>query len=175
MLTRKWPVFAATMALIVAADLYTKAMAVRHLQFGRTLRVLGGSLPLTLTFNQGAVFSLNVGPASRWFFLTTSVIALAAMLVFYHRTDPRHRLQLAALALISSGAVGNLIDRVRWAHGVVDFIGPINLGVMFWPVFNVADSAITCGALLLAAALWRADRAPVPVPASASAPSQTTA
>ncbi len=158
MLTRKWPVFAITMALIVATDLYTKAMAVRHLQFGRTLRVLGGSLPLTLTFNQGAVFSLSVGPASRWFFLVTSLIALAAMLVFYHRTDARHRMQLAALALISSGAVGNLIDRVRWENGVVDFIGPINLGVMFWPVFNVADSAITCGALLLAAALWRSDR-----------------
>ncbi len=164
MLSRKWPVFGMMMALIVAADLYTKAMAVRHLQFGRTLRVLGGSLPLTLTFNQGAVFSLNVGSASRWFFLITSLIALAAMLVFYHRTDVRHRLQLAALALISSGAVGNLIDRIRWEHGVVDFIGPINLGVMFWPVFNIADSAITCGALLLAAALWRSERAPAPTP-----------
>lgn len=164
MLTRKWPVFGVTMALIVAADLYTKALAVRHLQFGQTLRVLGGSVPLTLTFNQGAVFSLNVGPASRWFFLTTSVIALVAMLVFYHRTDVRHRLQLTALTLISSGAVGNLIDRIRWEHGVVDFIGPINLGVMFWPVFNIADSAITCGALLLAAALWRSDHAPAPSP-----------
>ena len=91
--------------------------------------------------------------------------ALCAILVFYHRTDRSHRLQLASLALISSGAVGNLIDRIRWEHGVVDFIGPINLGVMFWPVFNVADSAITCGALLLAAALWRSERSSEPAPA----------
>ncbi len=155
---RKWLFFGLTTAGIVLLDLVTKALAVHYLRFGQTVRVLGGALALTLTFNRGAAFSLSVGEASRWFFLATSVFALAAILIFYHRTDRSHRLQLAALALISSGAVGNLIDRIRWEHGVVDFIGPINLGVMFWPVFNVADSAITCGALLLAAALWRSDR-----------------
>jgi signal peptidase II len=156
---QKWQFFALTMTAIVVADLVTKAMAVRYLRFGET-RVLAGLVPLTLTFNRGAAFSISVGEASRWFFLVTSLLALAAILVFYHRTDPLHRMQRLALALISSGAVGNLIDRIRWEHGVVDFIGPINLGVMFWPVFNVADSAITCGALLLALALWRSDRAP---------------
>lgn len=164
---RKWLFFGLTMGVIVLLDLVTKALAVHYLRFGQTVHVLGGALVLTLTFNRGAAFSLSVGEASRWFFLATSVFALCAILVFYHRTDSSHRLQLAALTLISSGAVGNLIDRVRWAHGVVDFIGPINLGVMFWPVFNVADSAITCGALLLAAALWRSDRkVEVPEPAS---------
>jgi signal peptidase II len=160
---RKWQFFGLTMGTIVLADLVTKALAVRYLEFGRTLRVFGGALPLTLTFNTGAAFSLNVGDASRWFFLATSLFALVAILVFYHRTPVGNRLQLIALALISSGAVGNLIDRIRWAHGVVDFIGPINLGVMLWPVFNVADSAITCGAVLLALALWRSDRRPVPL------------
>lgn len=162
---RKWEMFALLLGAIVAADIATKAMAVHYLRFGETLRVLGGMLPLTLTYNRGAAFSIHVGQASRWFFLATSVVALVAILVLYHRTDRSHRLQLAALALISSGAVGNLIDRIRWEHGVVDFIGPINLGVMLWPVFNVADSAITCGAVLLALALWRSDRAVVVEPA----------
>ena len=154
---RKWLFFGLTMGAIVLLDMATKALALHYLRFGQTVRVLGGALALTLTFNRGAAFSLSVGDASRWFFLATSVFALIAILIFYHRTAATHRLQLAALALISSGAVGNLIDRVRWEHGVVDFIGPINLGVMFWPVFNVADSAITCGALLLGLALWRTD------------------
>lgn len=163
---RKWELFALLLSTIVAADILTKAVAVRYLRFGETLRVLGGAIPLTLTYNRGAAFSIHVGEASRWFFLATSIVALVAMLVLYHRTDRSHRLQLAALALISSGAVGNLIDRVRWEHGVVDFIGPIDLGLMLWPVFNVADSAITCGALLLALALWRTDHATAPEPAS---------
>ncbi|HEX9108294.1 MAG TPA: signal peptidase II, partial [Longimicrobiales bacterium] len=156
MLNRKWPLFGLTMATIVVLDLVTKAWAVRTLEFGHTVALLG--VPMTLTFNTGAAFSLSVGDASRWFFLCTNTIALGAMLVFFHRTELTNKAQLVALTLLSSGAVGNIIDRIRWEHGVVDFIGPINLGVMFWPVFNLADSAITCGALLLAAALWRSDR-----------------
>jgi len=171
---RKWLFFGLTVGSIVAADIITKALAVHYLQFGQTVRPLGGLLVLTLTFNRGAAFSLDVGDASRWFFLATSIFALCAILVFYHRTDRNHRLQLASLALISSGAVGNLIDRIRWEHGVVDFIGPINLGVMFWPVFNVADSAITCGALLLAAALWRSDKHAETAVAPAPAGPQST-
>jgi signal peptidase II len=159
LLRRRWWFFGLTLALVVSADLVTKALAVRYLAFGETLRVLDGALPLTLTFNRGAAFSISVGAASRWFFLVTSLIELAVILYFYQRTERGHHLQLVALTLISAGAVGNLIDRIRWAQGVVDFIGPINLGVMLWPVFNVADSAITCGALLLALALWRGGRA----------------
>ncbi len=153
MFNRKWPLFGLTMAAIVVLDLVTKAWAVRTLEIGHTVALVG--VPLTLTFNTGAAFSLNVGDASRWFFLCTNTIALGAMLVFFHRTEGAHKLQMAALTLLSSGAVGNIIDRVRWEHGVVDFIGPINLGFMFWPIFNVADSAITCGAVLLALSLWR--------------------
>ena len=53
-----------------------------------------------------------------------------------------------------SGAIGNLYDRVRWDRGVVDFIGPIDLGLWDFPIFNVADTAITCGAILLAISFW---------------------
>lgn len=168
-MNRRWRLFGVTMAAIVALDLLTKALAVHYLEFGRTLWVLDGMLPLTLTFNTGAAFSLNVGAASRWFFLMTSVLELVVILYFYQRTERGNVMQLIALALISAGAVGNLIDRVRWAHGVVDFIGPINLGVMFWPVFNVADSAITCGAVLLVLALWRGARVSPAEPAGGDA------
>ena len=63
---------------------------------------------------------------------------------------PANRVNLARV----SGAIGNLWDRVRWDRGVIDFIGPINLGFWDFPIFNVADMAITCGAVLLAISFW---------------------
>ncbi|HIF38341.1 MAG TPA: signal peptidase II [Gemmatimonadetes bacterium] len=51
--------------------------------------------------------------------------------------------------------MGNLYDRIRWTRGVVDFIGPVDLGFMLWPIFNVADMAISCGAFLLAISFWK--------------------
>jgi signal peptidase II len=70
------------------------------------------------------------------------------------KTEPGDRFRLFALSLVLAGAFGNLIDRVRWDRGVVDFIGPINLGFMDWPIFNVADMAISCGAVALAISFW---------------------
>ena len=175
MFNRKWPLFGLTMAAIVVLDLATKAWAVRTLEFGHTVALMG--VPMTLTFNTGAAFSLSVGDASRWFFLCTNTIALGAMLVFFNRTELGNRLQLAALALLSSGAVGNIIDRIRWEHGVVDFIGPINLGFMFWPIFNVADSAIVLGVGLLMFHLLRSEQQEqqkvAPVPAESSEKTET--
>jgi signal peptidase II len=73
----------------------------------------------------------------------------------FRGTPSTDRVRLFSLALIAAGAGGNLIDRVRWAGGVVDFIGPLDLGFMDFPIFNVADMAITCGAVLLLLSLWR--------------------
>jgi signal peptidase II len=70
------------------------------------------------------------------------------------RTDERDLFRILAISLVFAGALGNLIDRVRWSRGVVDFIGPINLGFMNWPIFNVADMAISCGAVALAISFW---------------------
>jgi signal peptidase II len=60
--------------------------------------------------------------------------------------------------LVVAGAVGNLYDRLRWSRGVVDFIGPVDLGFWDFPIFNVADSAITCGAIMLALSFWQEER-----------------
>jgi signal peptidase II len=80
---------------------------------------------------------------------------LGLLLVQSRRND---YLRLVSLSLVVAGAVGNLYDRVRWSRGVVDFIGPVNLGFAHFPIFNVADIAITCGAALLAISFWLEER-----------------
>ena len=78
-------------------------------------------------------------------------IALGASLRQAHDRD---FLRIVSISLVVSGAIGNLYDRVRWSRGVIDFIGPIDLGFWDFPIFNVADMAITCGAVLLALSFW---------------------
>ena len=147
--------FAATVIMIVGFDIVTKRWALATLIPGETVQGLTDFVPFTLAFNKGAAFSLSLGAASRWVFLILSVVALAALISLYWNTRGDDWPRLASIALVSAGAVGNLIDRVRWDRGVVDFIGPIDLGLLHWPIFNIADMAITCGAVVLATSLWR--------------------
>ena len=81
-------------------------------------------------------------------------IALVLLGVLFKQAADRDFLRIASISLVVSGAIGNLWDRVRWDLGVVDFIGPIDLGFWDFPIFNVADMAITCGAVLLAISFW---------------------
>jgi signal peptidase II len=159
--------FAATLAiLIVALDILTKRWALRALGDGEVIPLFGGVVPLSLAFNTGAAFSLSLGAASRWVFTALSVVVLIVLGDMFRKAAATERLRLYAAALVMAGAVGNLIDRVRWDRGVVDFIGPIDLGFMLWPVFNVADMAITCGAVLLAISLGFGERKAAPAPQS---------
>jgi signal peptidase II len=162
-MNRKAKVLATVLPTVVVLDIATKWWAQNTLVHGRPVflleRVFGDGLPLMLTYNTGAAFSLHVGDASRWFFLVVSVFALGLIAWMYHEADERDTLRLGALALVAAGALGNLIDRVRWDRGVVDFIGPVDLGFMRWPIFNAADSAVTIGAVLLVLSLVREDRA----------------
>ncbi|MEN8375968.1 MAG: signal peptidase II [Gemmatimonadota bacterium] len=161
-MNRKTKILWLLLPAIVAADIATKWWAQQALQRGRSVflleRWLGDGLPLTLTYNTGAAFSINVGEASRWFFLVVSIFALGLIAWMYAEAKERDTLRLGALALVAAGAIGNLIDRVRWDRGVVDFIGPVDLGFMRWPIFNVADSAVTVGAILLVISLYAEDR-----------------
>lgn len=86
----------------------------------------------------------------------------------YRTTTTDHRLRRILVPAIAGGALGNLVDRLRWDRGVVDFLGPFDLGFMVWPIFNVADMAISCGTALLVLSLWR-EPAPEPSPAPAEA------
>jgi signal peptidase II len=140
-------------AVVIVSDIITKRWALEALSGGGSQDFLG-LIPLTLMLNRGAAFGLSIGNDSRWFFIPVTIIAIVLLGLLLLRTDPKDRFRLLALSLVFSGAFGNLIDRVRWDRGVVDFIGPIPLGFMDWPIFNVADMAISCGAVALAISFW---------------------
>jgi signal peptidase II len=110
--------------------------------------VFGDFFRLTYTHNPGAAFGINIGEHSRLFFLALSIAALGVLGWMYRSTPRGDMLRLAALALVCGGAIGNIIDRFRYEAGVVDFID-VGFGThRFW-IFNVADSAVSVGAVLL--------------------------
>ncbi len=104
---------------------------------------------LTLVYNTGAAFSFlsDAGGWQRWFFVAVAVIVSLVMMVWLRRLQAHERLAGYGLALIIGGAVGNLIDRL-WLGKVVDFL-QWHWHEWYWPAFNVADSAITLGVVLL--------------------------
>jgi signal peptidase II len=156
---------------ILVADIITKRWALEALAHGGTVEGPFG-LPLTLAFNKGIAFGLDVPDAGRWLLIVASVLVVGMLTVMFRHARPNDWIRLSSLSLVAAGALGNLIDRVRWERGVVDFIGPIDLGFMLWPIFNIADMAITVGAGLLALTMWRdgsARTAPVAGRAEAAA------
>lgn len=164
--------FGLMVAVIVALDLATKLLAVRALPPYLGVHLLGDALQLRLVFNSGAAFGLNVGDHSRWIFMGLSIAAIAVLVSMLRTTRPGDRLRLYALAAICAGALGNLIDRVRSQRGVVDFLD-VGLGSLRWPTFNVADMAVTCGAVALALSLWgegKKGTAPVTEPGTSPPP-----
>ena len=150
-----WPVAFA----VVLVDVVTKAIAAAALIPALIPHpVIGDVARLTLVYNKGAAFGLHVGEYSRPIFAVLTIGALAILWRLYRATAPGDWRRVLALALVSAGAVGNLIDRLRSSRGVVDFID-IGTATWRWPTFNVADIAVTTGAVLLAIVLWREDRA----------------
>ena len=138
---------------ILVLDIATKQWALDALAHGATVEA--GGVPLTLAFNTGIAFGLDVPSAGRWILIAASVFVVIMLAGMFHQAKPTDWVRLSSLSLVAAGAVGNLIDRVRWDRGVVDFIGPIDLGFMHWPIFNIADMAITTGAIALGLSLWR--------------------
>lgn len=143
----------------MALDLWSKSWALSTLAGGRSMEVLGGLLPLTLAFNQGAAFGIRIGNDPRLIFIPVTLLAIGFLGLVLNRADRRDWLRIVAASLVLGGALGNLYDRVRWERGVVDFLGPVDLGFMLFPIFNVADMGITVGALLLAGSFWIEDMA----------------
>ena len=141
---------------VIALDVLTKLLAVRYLP-PHPLKILGDWLTLQLVFNPGAAFGIHVGTYSRWVFLVLAIVALIVLGSMVRHTRPGDYVRLIALGLVCGGAVGNLIDRIRSSRGVVDFID-VGIGVHRWPTFNVADSAVTVGAFVLAFVLWMEGR-----------------
>jgi signal peptidase II len=116
--------------------------------------VLGDFLRFTLSYNPGAAMSLSLGSYSRVAFSIVAGAALLVLGVLYRRLSPCRGLPAIALALLTGGALGNALDRLRSARGVVDFID-VGVGSARFYIFNCADIAITLGAVLLILMLGR--------------------
>lgn len=168
-------VFALIFPVIMAVDVITKRWALEALALERG-ELLGGLVPLTLAFNKGAAFGMSIGDDSRWFFVPVTIIALILLGVLYKQAERNDYLRILSITLVVSGAVGNLYDRVRWSRGVVDFLGPVQLPIFGpFPIFNVADMAITCGAVLLAISFWLEERQEAAKEAAAKAADEAAA
>ena len=166
---RNGRVFWTAVVLVIVLDVITKALAVRYLMPQHVPHpVIGEFVRFTLAFNPGAAFSMSLGDNSRYIFGAFAVVALVILWRLYRTSVPGDTMRVLALGLACGGAAGNLIDRFRGARGVVDFID-IGVGdVRFW-TFNVADSAVTVGAIVLAFVLWREDRRELAIEAAEAA------
>ncbi len=135
-------------AVIVVLDQATKLWAVSALELYRSVELLP-FFNLTLLHNTGAAFSFlaDAGGWQRWFFVGLTVIIATGVAIWLVRLPAHERFTRASLTLILGGAIGNLIDRVRLGY-VIDFLD-FHAAGWHWPAFNVADAAISCGAVLL--------------------------
>lgn len=134
--------------LVVVLDQVTKYLAETLLVMHQPVPVLP-SFNLMLTYNTGAAFSFlrDAGGWQRWFFLGLGTLVSIGLVIWLTRLKSEEKWLALALALILGGAVGNLIDRA-WLGKVIDFI-QLYYDRWYWPTFNVADSAIFVGAVLL--------------------------
>lgn len=136
--------------LVIVLDQITKQLILANFQPYEVLPILP-VFNLTLMFNSGAAFSFlaDQGGWQRWFFSAIAVVVSVVIVLWLKRMPSTDRLLAIALALVLGGALGNVWDRLMLGH-VVDFI-QVYWDVHYFPAFNVADSAITIGAILL---LW---------------------
>ena len=134
--------------IVIAMDLATKAWVTSHFSYGQRLEVLP-VFDLVLLHNTGAAFSFlaNSGGWQRWFFVGIALVACLVIWGWLNRLKPTEKITALALALILGGALGNLHDRFFYGY-VVDFLA-FHWQYRYFPAFNLADSAITLGALLL--------------------------
>ena len=135
--------------IVLVLDQITKYIIRTHVRLYDTITVIPGFFNITYVRNKGAAFGILSSLPEFWrsaFFISVTIVAVAAITVLLLKTTDR--LPVYAFSLIAGGAMGNLIDRVRYGE-VVDFI-QWYVKSHYWPSFNVADSAITIGVVLLA-------------------------
>ncbi len=134
--------------LVIIADQATKWIANTQLEFHQAVPVMP-YFEWFLSYNKGAAFSFlaNAGGWQRWFFTVFAIVISIILFFWIKKLDPKEKLTAIALSLILGGALGNVIDRIHLGY-VIDFI-QVWLGSYPWPAFNIADSAIFLGAVLL--------------------------
>ena len=151
---RRWdarPVMLLISLLVIVLDRISKLWVQKHVGMGHAIVVIPNVFRITHVLNTGAAFSMFEGAKSantvRFFLIGFSVIAAIAVSIALWRLGKQVSVTAVSLALIFGGAIGNLYDRVRFAH-VTDFL-EVRIVHYHWPDFNVADSAIVVGACLL--------------------------
>lgn len=134
--------------VVVVFDQITKYIASASLEMYQPIAVMP-MFNWTLMHNTGAAFSFlaNEGGWQRWFFAVIAIVVSVVIVLWIKRLQQHEKLQAIALALILGGAIGNVIDRI-WFGYVVDFVD-VYYGNMHWPAFNIADSAISIGVVLI--------------------------
>lgn len=149
-LKKKYIVPFMTVAVVTLLDFITKAYISSAMSLHESFVVIGGFLNITYVRNPGAAFSFLADTPAIFrsiFFISVTVLAIVLVLYYIAKSKIEEPLMIFSLSLILSGAVGNLIDRVRFGE-VVDFID-IYITSYHWPAFNVADSAITVGVVIM--------------------------
>lgn len=134
--------------IVIIIDQITKGIASAQLTMFDPVAILP-YFNFTLMHNQGAAFSFlsDAGGWQRWFFTALACIVSIVIIIWIKRLKPEEKMTAISLALILGGAIGNLIDRVRFGY-VVDFID-VYYNTSHWPAFNIADSAISVGAVIM--------------------------
>lgn len=134
--------------LVIVLDQLSKLWVLSALDSYQVIELLP-VFNLTLVFNEGAAFSFlhDAGGWQRWLFIGLALLVSVVLVVWLARLPRHERLEAWALSLVIGGALGNVIDRIRIGR-VVDFLD-FHWGGAHWPAFNLADSAITCGVVLL--------------------------
>jgi signal peptidase II len=136
---------------VLILDQATKALILAHLPLGGSIPVIPGFFDLTHVHNPGGAFGFLSGMSAEFrslLFVAVSLLAAGLVLYFYWQTPLRQRVPAVGLCLLFGGAVGNLVDRIRFGV-VVDFLD-FYVGELHWPAFNIADSAITVGVFVFA-------------------------
>lgn len=153
----KYRILAAVSALVLIIDQATKVFIDRTMELYSSIPVISGLFSITYMRNKGAAFSFLSNFSYRIpFFIAISAVALLVIAVAFRNLRDDQRLVAISLSLIFSGALGNLIDRVRLGE-VIDFLD-VYWRTHHWPAFNVADSAICIGVGLLALDMLREER-----------------
>ena len=132
-------------AAVVGVDQFSKYLVSENLELNSSLSLVGSILRLTHIRNPNAAFGLSFGRGVP--LLPFALLAICILLVVFYKTGGKGGVGFAGLSLVLGGALGNLIDRLRFRE-VVDFID-IGVGRFRWPVFNFADSCVTVGVILL--------------------------
>jgi signal peptidase II len=142
--------------IVLVLDQVTKVLVDRVMPLYHTVVIIPNFAALTYLRNTGAAFGVLAGEPSVYrigFFVVVSIVALGCIFYLLRLTRPEKKLTLISLSLILGGAVGNMVDRLRLGE-VIDFI-LIHYYDLHWPAFNVADSAISVGVVLLIAQMIR--------------------